>query len=121
MGLASLGALLWLAPFCWGAGCEAAGVSQSFRDGSLALAWLAMLVAIAFGSAALWGATRSHPGIRATGFALLGLAGVLLVVRTAMSDELVGFLGVLWLGVPAVLLLAAWLPVLATGWRSTQP
>jgi len=122
MGLAGLGALLWFSPFCWGVGCEATGVPESFQNGSLALAWIGVLVVIALGSAALWRATQSHPGIRATGLVLLGLAGVLLVVRSAMSDELVGFLDFLWLGVPALLLLAAWLPVFAAGWiRPTQP
>lgn len=121
-GLMGLAALLWLAPFCWGPGCEATGVLESFRDGSLAFMWIGALATIAVGCAALWRATRSHPTIRAAGFVGLGLVAVLVLVRAAMSDELVGFLGFLWLGVPALLLLVTWLPVLPSGRiRSTQP
>jgi len=120
-GFIGLGALLWLAPFCWGGDCEATGVSESFRDGSLTIRWIGVLVAIAVGCAALWRATQSHQSIRAVGFVSLGLLAVLVTVRAAMSDELVGSVVFLWLGAPAFMLLGAWLPVLATEWTgSTQ-
>ena len=68
-----------------------------------------------------WRVSRDHPIARAAGYVALGLVGALVVVRAVLSDELVGFAGFLWLGLPALLLMAAWLPVFATGWRSTQP
>jgi hypothetical protein len=121
-GFIGLGALLWLAPFCWGGDCEATGVPESFRDGSLAIRWIGVLATIAVGCAASWRATQSHQGVRAVGFVSLGLLAVLVTVRAAMSDELVGSVVFLWLGAPTLLLLAAWVPVLPTGWsRSTQP
>jgi len=122
VGLIGLAALLWLAPFCWGPGCEATGVPESFRDGSLALTWIGVLAAIGGGCIVLWRVTRSHPFVRATCFVGLGLASALVGVQAALSDELVGLLAVLWLGVPTLLLWVTWLPDFAAGWiRSTQP
>ncbi len=120
MGFASLGLLLWLAPFCWGSNCEGAGVSELFRNGSLALTWIGVQAAIGGGCIVLWRVTRDHPIIRGAGFVALGLAGALVVVQAVLSDQLVGFAGFLWLGVPALLLMAVWLPAFGTGWRSTH-
>lgn len=108
-----LAALALLSPFCWGSGCEATGVPESFRDGSLVAVWIGYLVAVAVGSALLWTATRRHPVARGSCFTVLGAVAASLVVGWATSDGLVAVFLLLWSGIPAVLLLGSWLPVVA--------
>jgi hypothetical protein len=96
------------------------GVSALLRDGSLAL-WALLLGATAAVSIVAWLASRHHATTRAVLFSLLGLIAATAVVVVAVAGGLVAVLPFLWVGIPAFLLLASWLPVLARDvgdWRS---
>ena len=88
------------------------GVSPLLRDGGLAL-WALLLGGTAVVSIVAWLASRHHASTRAVLFSLLGLIAATPVVIVAVTGGLVAVLPFLWIGIPAFLLLASWLPVLA--------
>jgi hypothetical protein len=91
------------------------GAPALFREGSLAL-WALVLGGTAAVAIFAWLGSRHHPITRAVLFALLGLIAATPVVAVAVAGGVFAVLPFLWVGVPAFLLLASWVPVLAS-WR----
>ncbi|MEI7745186.1 MAG: hypothetical protein WCK58_15730 [Chloroflexota bacterium] len=112
---------LLLAPMsCMGdGGGPCPGVlTDAFRDGSLAVVLLFMAGAAAAVTAG-WAGTQGRPGARALAFSFVGALGAAPVVLAAATDGMAAWLPLLWSGIPAVLLLGTWVPVVARTGRSS--
>jgi len=97
-----------------------AGPVPLLLGGSL-IPWAAMIAGVAPVAIAGWLATRSRPITRAVIFSMLGLLAAVPVILVAAGGGLFAVLPFLWTGIPAVLLLGSWLPVLAAARRGRVP
>lgn len=104
------------APGYEGPGPCPGGVPRLFSEGTLA-PWALLLGGAAAFAIIAWLASRHHPLARSVLFSLLGLVAAISVMLVALAGGLVAVLPFLWVGVPAFLLLASWVPVLARGVR----
>lgn len=123
VGALAIGALVVLSPLsCYGdpaPGYEGpgpcpGGVPSLFTNGTLLL-WTFVLGATAAVAVGAWFATRVRPLARAMTFSLLGFLAVVPIVLVAIPGGLGAVVPFLWTGIPAILLLGSWLPVLARG------
>jgi len=69
--------------------------------------WLALLVGVAAVFLLLWMATRDRPRSRGATCLAFGLAALGMVAWTATAGPIALFLGLLWTGVPALLLIGS--------------
>lgn len=116
----------------WSTGVEF--MSDRAREGQRRLAtiaavfWFEMVGALFVGSMVLSflplpcdpGPEYEAPGPCARGVSALGLVASVPVVAVAVGGGVLAVLPFLWVGIPAFLLLASWLPVLAQGVRGSS-
>jgi hypothetical protein len=120
VGVLALGSMLVMSPLsCFGdpaPGYEGPGpcpdgVPALFRAGSLAV-WALTLAGTAGVCLVAWSLSRDHPLLRALAFSVIGLVAVVPIVIVAIHGGVFAVLPFLWTGIPALLLLGSWLPVL---------
>jgi hypothetical protein len=110
--LACVGAIILMPFSCWGdpalgsAGACPNGVPPYIENGSLAL-FAAIVVGVIIIAAVAWAATMGRPNGRAVAILILGTVAVTSIVLAFIAELALGVVVTFWLGIPAVLLLAA--------------
>jgi hypothetical protein len=110
-GLAVVWTIL-VSPFTCFEGACPEGAADLIGDGTLII-WAVILAGVATIGVVTWFATGDRAWPRAVAYVVIGSFASVLIVIAALMDVLFALLWFIWIGIPAVLLLGTWVPVLA--------